>query len=135
MNIPSTDVFAAKEAPKLQRCPTYWHKGDSAWNKHWGAERWGHLYVHGAQRDSERIMNKSIADGAKGVLVLTGLGSGDTHGEVLSSKIDFIALNEFLFAPDEERLMHPTGTSLPPRDRHGQPLRGMWTVHKGSHGR
>ena len=76
MNTPSTDVFAAKEAPKLQRCPTYWHKGDSAWNKSWGAERWGHLYVHGAQHDSERIVNKSIADGAKGVLVLTGLGSG-----------------------------------------------------------
>ena len=39
MDTPSTDVFASKEAPKLQRCARYWHKGDSAWNKHWGAER------------------------------------------------------------------------------------------------
>ena len=42
---PSTDFFASKEAPKMQKCARYGHKGDSAWNKHCGAERWGHLYV------------------------------------------------------------------------------------------
>ena len=110
---PSTDVFASKEAPKLQKCARYWHKGDSSCNKHWGAERWGHLYVHGAERDSERIVNKIIADRAKGVLVLTGLGSGDARGEVLRSKIYSIALNEFVFAPDEEIFMDTMGTSLP----------------------
>ena len=83
------------------------------WNKHWGADRLGHPYVHGAKRDSERIVNKIIADRAKGVLVLTGLGSGDARGEVLRSKIDSIALNEFVFAPDEEIFMDVTGTSLP----------------------
>ena len=65
MNTPSTDVFGSKEAPKLERCARYWHKGNSAWNKHWGAERRGHVYVHGAQRDSERILNKIFADRAK----------------------------------------------------------------------
>ena len=109
MNTPSTHVFASKKAPNVQNCARYWHKGDSAWNKHWGAERWGHLYVHGSQRDSERIVNKIISDRAKGVLVLTGLGSG----EVLRSKIDSIALKEFVFAPDEEIFMDATGTSLP----------------------
>ena len=113
MDTPSTDVLASREAPKLQKCARYWHKGDSAWNKHWGAERWGHLHVHGAHRDSERIVNKTLADRAKGVLVLTGLGSGDACGEVLRSKIDSIALNEFVFAPDEEIFMDATGTSLP----------------------
>ena len=49
---PLMDVFASKEAPKLQKCARYWHKGDSAWDKHWGAQRGCHLYVHGAQRDS-----------------------------------------------------------------------------------
>ena len=34
MDTPSTDVFASKEAPKLQTCLRYWRKGDSAWNKH-----------------------------------------------------------------------------------------------------
>ena len=92
MDTPSTDILASKEAPKLQKCAKYWHKGAWACNKHWGTERWDHLYVHGAQRDSERIVNKIIADRAKGVLVLSGLGSGDTRGEVLRSKIDSIAL-------------------------------------------
>ena len=113
MDTPSTDVFASKEAPNLQKCARYWHKGDSAWNKHWNAERWGHLYVHGAKRDSERIVNKIIADRAKGVLVLTGLGSGAARCEVLRSKNDSIPLNEFVFAPDEEIFMDATGTSLP----------------------
>ena len=82
------------------------------WNTHWGAERWGHLYVHGAQRDSERVVKKIFADRAKVVLVLTGLGSGDSRGEVLRSKIDSVALNEFVFAPDEQIFMDATGTSL-----------------------
>ena len=29
MDTPSTDVFASKEAPKLQKCARYWHKDDS----------------------------------------------------------------------------------------------------------
>ena len=122
METPSTHVFASTEAPRLQKCARYWHKGDSAWNKHWGTERWGHLYVHGAQRDSELIVNKIIADRAKGVLVLTGLGSGDAPGEVLRFKIDSIALNEFVFAPDEEIFMDATGTSLPSPGR-------AWSTH------
>ena len=113
MHTPSTDVFASKEAPKVQKWARYWHNSDSVWNQHWDAERWGHLYVHGAQRDSERIVKKIIANRAKGVLVLTGLGSGDARGEVLRSKIDSIALNEFVFARDERIFMDATGTSLP----------------------
>ena len=112
MDTPSKDVFASKEAPKLQKCAGYGRKRDSAWDKHWGAERWGHLYVHGAQPDSERIVNKIIADRAKGVLVLTGLTSGDARGKVLRSKIDSIALNEFVLAPDEEIFLAATRTSL-----------------------
>ena len=29
-----TDVSASQEAPKLQKGARYWHKGDSAWEKH-----------------------------------------------------------------------------------------------------
>ena len=107
------DVFASKEASKLQKCARYWHKGDTALDKHWGAETWGHLYVQRAQQGLERIMNKIIADRAKGVLVLTRLGSGDTRGEVVRSNIDYIALNELLFAPDEEIFIDAARTSLP----------------------
>ena len=91
MNTPSTDVFASKEAPDLQMCPRYWHKGDSAWNNHSGAERWCRLYIHCAQRDSERIMNKILADRATKVWVLTTVGSGNARGEVLRSKIGVCA--------------------------------------------
>ena len=67
-------------------------------------------------------MNKTIADRAKEVLVLTGLGSGDTRGEVLRFKMDSIAWNKFVFAPDEKIFMDPTGTSLPSP---GQ----VWSTH------
>ena len=113
MEVPFTDVFASKEAPKLPKWARYWHKGDSAWDKHWGAHRCGHPYVHGAQQSSERIVNKIIANRAKGVLVPTRLGSGDAHGEVLRSKIDSIALNKFVFALDEEIFMDAIGSPLP----------------------
>ena len=83
------------------------------WNKHWGAEIWGVLYVHGAKRDSGQIVKKIIADRAKGVLVLTGPGSGDARGEILRSEIDSIAWNEFVFALDKEIFMDATGSSLP----------------------
>ena len=108
MDTPSTEVFASKEASKLQKCARYWHKGDWAWNKHGGAERWGHLYVQGTRRNSERIANKIMVDRAKGVLL-----SGDARGEVLSSKIDSIPSNELVFAPDEEISMVAMETSLP----------------------
>ena len=113
MDTPSTDVVASKEASKLQKCARYWHKGDSARNKHFGAERWRHLYVQGAQRNSEWIAIKTIANRAKGVLLLTGPGPGDARGEFLRSKIDSIPSNQFVFAPDEEISMVAMETSLP----------------------
>ena len=99
MEIPLTDVFASQGVPKFQKCARYWHKEDSAWDEYWGAQRWGNLSVHTAQQDSERIVHKIIADRAKGVLELSGLASGDAHGEVLRSKIDVIALNELRVCP------------------------------------
>ena len=53
-----------------------------------------------------------FANRAKGVLVLTGLGSGEAQGEVLRSKMDSIPLKEFVFAPNEEKFMDATCTSL-----------------------
>ena len=51
------------------------------------------------------MVNKLIDDRAKKVLVLTGLGSRDACGEVQRSKIDSVALNEFVIALDEEIFM------------------------------
>ena len=108
MEKPLTDVFTSQEAPKLQKCAKNWHKGDSAWDK-----PCGDLYIHKAQRDSERIVNKIIADRAKRAMVLTTLRPGDAHGEDLRSKINCIALNEFVFAPREKIFMDATRVSLP----------------------
>ena len=44
--------------------------------------------------------------------MLTGLGSREARGEVLRSKMDSIPLKEFVFAPNEEKFMDATGTSL-----------------------
>ena len=61
---PETDVFASRDAPQLRKCTSHWHKGDSAWSKHWGLKDWGPMYWHGAQEDTRRTVNKIIADRA-----------------------------------------------------------------------
>ena len=35
---PETDVSASQDAPLLSNCRTHWHRGDSAWHRHWGLE-------------------------------------------------------------------------------------------------
>ena len=30
-----TVVFASQDAPQLRKCTRHWHKGKSAWSKHW----------------------------------------------------------------------------------------------------
>ena len=66
---PETAVFASRDAPQLRKCTRHWHKGDSAWSKHWGLKEWGPMYWHGAQEDTRRTLNKIIADRAMGILV------------------------------------------------------------------
>ena len=68
------------------------------------------------------MVNEIIPDRARAVLVLTGLGSGNATGEGLRSKIDSIALNEHVFAPDGEMFNDATGASLPP-------LGWSWSIH------
>ena len=38
---PETDVFASRDAPLLRKCRRHWHRGDSAWHRHWGLKEWG----------------------------------------------------------------------------------------------
>ena len=70
---PETDVFGSREAPQLRKCTRHWHKGGSAWSKHWGLKERGPMYWHGAQEDTRRTVNKIIADRAMGILVVTGI--------------------------------------------------------------
>jgi hypothetical protein len=74
-DMPETDVFASRYALHLRKCTRHWHRGDSAWHRHWGLKEWGPMYWHGSREDTKRTVEKIIADRAKGVLVVTGIGS------------------------------------------------------------
>ena len=72
---PETDVFASRDAPLLRKCRRHWHRGDSAWHRHWGLKEWGPMYWHGSLENTRRTVEKIVADRAKGILVITGIGS------------------------------------------------------------
>ena len=72
---PETDVFASRDAPLLRKCRRHWHRGDLAWHRHWGLKEWGPMYWHGSLENTRRMVEKIVADRAKGILVITGIGS------------------------------------------------------------
>ena len=72
---PETDVFASRDAPLLRKCRRHWHRGDSAWHRHWGLKEWGPMYWHGSLENTTRTVEKIVADRAKRILVITGMGS------------------------------------------------------------
>ena len=47
---PETDVFPSRGAPLLRKCRRHWHRGDSAWHRHWGLKEWRPMYWHGFLR-------------------------------------------------------------------------------------
>ena len=110
---PETDVFASRDAPLLRRCRRHWHRGDSAWHRHWGLKEWGPMYWHGSLDNTRRTVEKIVADRAKGILVITGIGSTPCPLEVLKSTLDSITLNEMSFRPEEELFIDAKGVSMP----------------------
>ena len=111
---PETDVFASRDAPLLRKCRRHWHRGDSAWHSHWGLMEWGPMYGHGSLENTRRTVEKIVADRAKGILVITGVGSTPCPLEVLKSTLDSITLNEMSFGPEEELFIDAKGLSMPP---------------------
>ena len=126
---PETDVFASRDAPQLRKCMRHWHKGDSAWSKHWGLKEWGPMYWHGAQEDTRRMVNKIIADRAMGILVVTGIGSSPCPLEDLKPTLDSITLNEMQFGPEEQLFIDAKGIPMPARDKHGVPRLSWLMFH------
>ena len=96
---PETDVFASRDAPPLRKCRRHWHRGDSAWHRHWGLKEWGPMYWHGSLENIRRTVEKIVADRAKGILVITGIGSTPCPLEGLKWTLDSITLNEISFGP------------------------------------
>ena len=110
---PGTDVFASRNAPLWRKCRRHWHRGDSAWHKHWGSKEWGPMYWQGSRENTRRTVEKIVADRAKGILVITGIGSTPCPLEDLKSTLDSIALNEMSFGPEEELFIDAKGLSVP----------------------
>ena len=110
---PETDVFASRDAPLLRKCRRHWHRGDSAWHRHWGLKEWGPMYWHGSLENTRRTVEKIVADRAKGILVITGIGSKPCPLEGLKSTLDSITLNEMSFGPEEELFIDAKGLSMP----------------------
>ena len=110
---PVTHVFASRDAPLLRKCRRHWHRGDSAWHRHWGLKEWGPMYWHRSLDNTRRTVEKIIADRAKGILVITGIGSTPCPLEGLKSTLDSITLNEMSFGPEEELFIDAKGVSMP----------------------
>ena len=110
---PETDVFASRDAPLLRKCRRHWHRGDSAWHRHWGLKEWGPMYWHGSLDNTRRTVEKIVADRAKAILVITGIGSTPCPLEGLKSTLDSITLNEMSFGPEVELFIDAKGVSMP----------------------
>ena len=71
------------------------------------------MYWHGSLENTRRTVEKIVADRAKGILVITGIGSTPCPLEVLNSTLESITLNEMSFRPEEELFIDAKGLSMP----------------------
>ena len=71
------------------------------------------MYWHGSLENTRRTLEKIVADRAKGILVITGIGSTPCPLEGLKSTLDSITLNEMSFRPEEELFIDAKGLSMP----------------------
>ena len=101
--------------PDLTRrhCRRHWQRGDSAWHRHWNLKEWGPMYWHGSLENTRRTVEKIVADRAKGILVITGIGSTPCPLGGLKSTLDTITLNEMSFGPEEELFIDAKCLSMP----------------------
>ena len=71
------------------------------------------MYWHGSLDNTWRTVEKIVADRAKGILVITGIGSTPCPLQDLKSTLDYITLNEMSFGPEEELFIDAKGVSMP----------------------
>ena len=71
------------------------------------------MYWHGSLENTRRTVEKIVTDGAKVILVITGIGSSPCPLEGLKTTLDSITLSEMLFGPEEELFIHAKGLSMP----------------------
>ena len=71
------------------------------------------MYWHGSLENTRRMVEKRVADRAKGILVITGIGSTPCPLEGLKLTLDSITLNGMSFGPEEELFIDLNGLSMP----------------------
>ena len=71
------------------------------------------MYWHGSLENTRRTVEKIVAYRAKGILVITGIGSTPCPLEGLKSTLDSITLNQMSFGPEEELFNDAKGLSMP----------------------
>ena len=71
------------------------------------------MYWHGSLENTRRTVEKIVADRAKGIPVITGIGSDPCPLEGLKSTLESITLNEMSFGPEEELFIDAKGLSMP----------------------
>ena len=71
------------------------------------------MYCHGSLENTRLTVEKIVADRAKGILVIAGIGSTPCPLDGLKSTLDSITLNEMSFSPEEELFIDAKGLSMP----------------------
>ena len=71
------------------------------------------MYWHGSREDTRRTVDKIIADRAKKILVITGIGSSPCPLEGLEPTLESITVNEMSFSPEEQLFIDAKGLSMP----------------------
>ena len=90
------------------------------------------MYWHGSLDNTRRTVEKIIADRAKRILVITGIGSTPCPLEDLKSTLDSITLNEMSFGPEEELFIDANGVSMPSPGQAWGPKAFWWMGRKPS---
>ena len=90
------------------------------------------MYWHGSLDNTRRTVKKIVADRARGILVITGIGSTPCPLEGLKSALDSITLNEMSFGPEEELFIDAGVYQCPPRVKRGVPRLSWWMGRKPS---
>ena len=71
------------------------------------------MYWHSSLDNTRRTVEKIVADRAKGILVITGIGSTPCPLDGLKSTLDSITLSEMSFGSEEELFTDAKGVSMP----------------------
>ena len=95
---PEMDIFASRDAPLLRKCRRHWHRGDSAWHRHWGLS--GGPCIGMAPLTTPDVQWRRSPR----------IGRRDAG---LKRTLDSITLNDMSFGPEEELFIDAKGVSMP----------------------